>query len=400
MKRRRVKITGLGFVTPAGIGKEAFLRQIQEPVSRVEAVKRFPEEAGAFVAAEVKGFKLDRYLPGVNAKRMARHTQFALAAAQLAITDAGYSLHSLRNRVPLIMIGATLMDFGAINKGIEMALQFGPLSAIPTSVASSMVSGISAAVAEIIGGTTRAMSFQSACCSGLDSIGRAAEMVALGEADIAIAGGTEAPLHLHPLMELRMLGLLAGNPEKPERQCRPFDRWRTKGAMGEGACAIVLEPEGLGGPAYANISGYSYASDPRGDSCGGMLTAMQAAMANAGLRPCDIESISAWGPGDKDIDAAEARVMQKFFGAHLAEIPTASIKGAIANPLGAAGAIQVGCAALGLRDGFIPPTVNWEHFDPACPLNLSSRARYVAHGNALINAHGLSATNACLLLTK
>lgn len=400
MKRRRVKITGIGFVTPVGIGREEFFRHIQEPVSRVVSLKRFAEAAGYFVGAEVKGFKLERYVPGVNARRMARHTQFALAAAQLAVADAGYSFAALKDRDALIMIGATLMDFGSINKAIDLALELGPLTAVPTQVTSSMVSSISAAVTEAIGGRTRAMSFQSACCSGLDSIGRAAEMVSLGEADLAICGGTESPLHLHPMLELRMLGLAPGNPERPERQCRPFDQWRTTGVIGEGSCIIVLEAEESPNPAYAYVEGYAYASDSPGATCNGMLDAMRVAVGNSALRPCDIEAISAWGPGHRELDAGEARVLREFFGPSLDSIPVASLKGAIGNPLGAAGAIQVGCAALGLREGIIPPTVNWEHPDPACALNLSNSARYIDHRNCLINAHGLSGSNACLLLSK
>jgi len=291
-------------------------------------------------------------------------------------------------------------DIPLADKSIDLIVQCGALSAIPTSVTNSMVSEIGAAVGAVIGGKTRTMSLQSACCSGADSIGRAAEMISLGEADIAICGGTEAPLHFHPMLELRMLGLEPGNPEQPERQCRPFDQWRSTGVIGEGACVLVLEAEGLGGPAYGYLEGYSYASDSPGNSCDGMLAAMRIAVGNAGLRPRDIESVSAWGPGHKVLDAAEASVMREFFGSYLAELPVASLKGAIGNPLGAAGAIQVGCAALGLRYGFIPPTVNWEHPDPACPLNLSARTRLVPHRNALINAHGLSGNNACLLLSN
>ena len=121
-------------------------------------------------------------------------------------------------------LGTTIPADTGGEESIDLALDDGLLSANPTSVTSSMVSGISAAVGEAIGGSTRAMSFQSACCSGVDSIGRAAEMVALGETDIAICGGTEAPLFLHPMLEFRILGLAPGNPEQPGRQCRPFDR--------------------------------------------------------------------------------------------------------------------------------------------------------------------------------
>jgi 3-oxoacyl-(acyl-carrier-protein) synthase len=400
MKRRRVKITGIGPVTPAGVGREEFLSHIQQPLSRVANLKRFPEEAGPFVGAEVKGFKLEHFVPDVNSKRMPRHTQFALAAATLAVRDAGLKMSHLKDRGTLVIIGATLMDFGTINKGVEIILRKGPMSALPTSVSSALVSGIGAAVGDMIGGMTRTVSLQSACCSGLDAIGRAADMVATGEVDVALCGGTEAPLHFHPMLELKLAGLAPGNPEYPERQCRPFDRWRTTGVIGEGACVVVLEPETSPRPGYAYVDGHGYASDVPDLPCGGLHEAMRLAVGNSGLRAHQIESVSAWGPGHKVIDEAEAQMMRRFFGAHLTDIPVSSIKGAIGNPLGAAGAIQVGCTALGLKYGFLPPTVNWEHADPACPLNLSAHARYIHHRNALVNAHGLSGTNAALLLSQ
>jgi 3-oxoacyl-(acyl-carrier-protein) synthase len=399
MKRRRVKITGIGFVTPAGIGREEFLRQIQEPISRVVACKRFPEDAGAFVAGEVKNFKIESYVNGANPKRMPRHTQFALGATVLALRDAEIDLKEAREHNPVIMIGAALMDFGTIGKIFERVAKSGLLSAVSTSVSDSLVSGIGAAIGAFIGGTTRAMSYQSACCSGLDAIGEAAGLVATGETDLAICGGTEAPLHLHPMLELRLAGLAPGNPERPEQQCRPFDRWRTTGVIGEGACVLVLEPESSVRPAYAYVEGHGYASDMIEGSCNGLLEAVRLATGNAGLRPRDIEAVSAWGPGHRVLDAAEATMMQAYFGEALGEIPVSSLKGAIGNPFAAAGAIQAGCAALGLRHGFIPPTVNWQHPDPACPLNLSAKSRYVCHGNILVNAHGLSGSNSCLVLS-
>lgn len=400
MKRRRVKITGIGLVTPAGIGKEAFWQGIMEPVSRVTAVKRFPEEAGAFVAAEVKGFRMDDHLPNINSKRLPRHTQLALAAASLAAADAGITLTNLREAGALVMIGATLMDFGVINKGVELILRKGPNNALPTSVASALVSAIGASVSELIGGTTRTMSLQSACCSGLDAIGRAADMIALGEADIAICGGSEAPLYFHPMLELKLAGLAPGNPDFAERQCRPFDAWRTTGVIGEGACVLILESEDSPRLSYANVSGYGYASDQPGHACDGLFEAMRLALANGGLKASEIECISAWGPGHKVLDAAESKVLLDFFGDLLATIPVVSIKGSIGNPLGAAGAIQAGCAALGLQRSTVPPTVNWTHPDPSCPLELSAAARFIDHRSVLINAHGLSGTNACLVLTR
>jgi 3-oxoacyl-[acyl-carrier-protein] synthase II len=400
MKRRRVKITGIGFVTPAGIGKEAFTKGIKQSTSRVELINDFPSGAGAFVGAQVKGFKLEDYLSGISSRRLARHTQFALAAAKLAIADAGFSFDDVRSLGALISIGATLMDFGAINKSIDLAVNVNPLVGNPACVVDSMVSSIGATLASVIGGSARTMSLQSACCSGIDSIGCAADLIARGEADLAICGGTEAPLYFHPMLELRMLGLASGNAGNPERQCRPFDLWRTTGAIGEGAGVLVLQPEGQGKEAQAYIRGYAFTSDTAGDSSAGMLSSMRLASGNSGMAPAEIESVSAWGPGHKQLDAAEAHALGCFFGPSLAGLPVASIKGSIGNPLGAAGAIQVGCAALGLAEGFIPPTVNWEYADPECPLNLSSRVRFVRHSSAMINGHGLTGNNSCLILSK
>jgi len=399
MKRRRVKITGIGFVTPAGIGKEAFWQGILEPVSYVAAVKRFPEEAGAFVASEVKGFRLESIVPEVSSKRMPRHTQFAVAAAHLALSDAGLSFASIRGQFPLIMVGASLMDFGSINKGVEMILRKGPIQGLPSSVFSASVSSISGAIGEIIGGTTRTQALQSACCAGADSIGRGAQMVANGETDIALCGGTESPLYFHPMLELKMAGLASNNADFPERQCRPFDLWRTTGVIGEGSCVLLLEPEQSPRPAYAYIEGYAFASDSADHTGSGLYDAIRLAIANSHLRTKDIGHISAWGPGHKLIDLAEAEALASVFGNRLLEIPAVSIKGAIGNPLGAGGAIQVGCAALSMRNCIIPPTVNWEYPDPNCPLNLSSRSRHLDFDSALINAHGLSGTNSCLVLT-
>lgn len=400
MKRRRVKITGIGPVTPAGVGREAFWRGILEPVSRAARVKRFPEEAGAFVAMEVKDFKLETHVPEVSSKRMPRHTQFALAGAQLALADAGLTIASLRGRSPLVIVGASLMDFGAINKGVDLIVRKGPLNGLPTSVFSASVSSISGTIGEVIGGTTRTLALQSACCAGSDAIGHAAEMIASGEAEIALCGGTESPLYFHPMLELKMAGLAPGNPEHPERQCRPFDLWRTTGVIGEGACLFVLEPEESPRPGYAFVEGYAFASDPLEHPGGGLGDAIKLALANAKMHPEEIDAISAWGPGHKIIDAAEAKALSVAFKGALSNIPAVSIKGAIGNPLGAAGAIQAGCAALGLKHGAIPPTVNWQFPDPACPLNLSAQARYISHRTALVNAHGLSGTNTCLVLVR
>lgn len=399
MKRRRVKITGLGFVTPAGIGKEAFHRGILEHRSHVVPIKRFPEEAGEFVASEVKRFNIADYIENPAAKRLPRHTQFALAATKLALLDAGLTRATVEALDPVVVTGTSLMDSAVINKTIEDVTRKGPRFGLTRVIFQGPVASISATVAELVGGA-RTLSLQSACCSGSDAVGHAAALVANGEADIAICGGTEAPIYYHPMLELRMAELSPATADRPEQLGRPFDMWRTTGVIGEGACIMILEPESSPRPGYAFISGYSFATDPGAKPGEGLAEAMRLCLANAQTRPGEVDMINAWGPGHREIDAIEARELRGIFGAEIDRIPTTSIKGAIGNPFAAAGAIQVGCAALGLQDGFLPPTVNWRHPDPACRLNLSVQARFMPFSTALVNSHGLSGTNSSLLLRR
>lgn len=397
--KRRVKITGLGFVTPAGIGKSSFNRGIREHVSHVRAVQRFPQEAGSFVASEVGNFTVGNFNIDVSANRLPRHTQFALAATNLAISDAGISYEAIRGMEPLIAVGTSLMDSDLINKTIEAVTLKGPRFAIPRVIFQGPVASIGSALAQSIGGG-RTLTFQSACCSGLDAIGNAASMIASGETDIAICGGTEAPIYYHPMLELKMAGLSPGTDERPGELSRPFDLWRTTGVIGEGACIAILEPEASVRRGYAYVSGYSFYTDATLGSADGLYEAIRLCAANARVSSGEIELISAWGPGHREIDAAETRALHSFFGARIAQIPVYSIKGAIGNPFAAAGAIQVGCAALGLRESFAPPTVNWQHPDPECRLNLSPEPRFCSFSNTLVNAHGLSGANSSLLLSR
>lgn len=397
MKRRRVKITGLGFVTPAGIGKSEFLKGILEYRSRVVPVSRFPAEAGPFVAAEIANFDIGRHFSQPNLRRLPRHTQFAILAARLALQDSGLGENDLHELSPIVMTGTSLMDSEIINKTVENVQLKGPRFALSRVVYQAPVAAIPAAISQMIGGA-RTLALQSACCSGLDAIGHAAEAIARGESELALCGGTEAPIFYHPMLELRLAGLSPATVERPEQLSRPFDLWRTTGVIGEGSCVMTLEPEHSPRTGYAFIEGYSYASDSGSQVGGGLYTAIQNALANGRLNAAEVEAISAWGPGHREIDAAEASVLQRVFGTRLKEIPTVSIKGALGNPFGAAGAIQVGCAALGIHGSFIPPTVNWVYPDPSCQLNLSGRTRYVDNKVALVDSHGLSGTNAALLL--
>ena len=399
--KRRVKITGIGPVTPAGIGKDEFWKGILEPVSRVRPYKALSEEYGPLVAAYITKFNVDNYVEQNGLlKGCARHTLFAVAVTMLAVQDAGVPVSVLKEGRCAIVIGTSLMDFGAICRSLDLVHARGARAASGRLVFTTHITHAPEMVSQVLGVTAQTMALQSSCCAGIDAIGYAANLVATGQADFAICGGTEAPLHRHPLLELRAAELTPPTTEMPERLSRPFDLWRTTGVVSEGACMFVLEPEESPRQGYSFVSGYAHANDEAGDLCSGIGVAAKLALAEARTRPQQIETISAWGPGHKAIDAGEARAMIRMFGSGLADIPVNSIKGAIGAPFGAAPAMQIAAAVLAQQSSVIPPTVNWEYPDPACPLNLSRFPRSISHRITLVNAHGLAGVNACMVLEK
>lgn len=401
MKRRRVKITGIGPVTPAGIGRDAFWQGILEPVSRIRPYNKFGEEFGPFVAAYISAFDIRKYYGDADLpKGSARHTLFAVAGVLLALEDAKISRKQLGKSHCAIVTGSSLVDFGGIGNAIEAVQERGARGAQARVVYTTTLSAIPDVINKVCGIVARTMTVQTSCCSGIDAIGHAADLVASGEVEIALCGGTESPLHRFPMLELRAAGLTPTTAELPERIARPFDKWRTTGVVSEGACMFVLEPDSSPRPGYSYVAGYAFANDEPDSLCSGITAAAKLAIAQARLRPSLIEAVSAWAPGHKLIDEGEARALTHIFGATLPGVPVSSIKGAIGAALGAAPAIQVGAAALAQRFSTIPPTVNWTHSDPACRLNLSNKPRAIAHASTLVNAHGVGSLNTCLVLER
>jgi 3-oxoacyl-[acyl-carrier-protein] synthase II len=401
MTRRRVKITGIGPVTAAGIGRDAFWRGILESVSRVRPYTKLGEEYGPLVAAYIDDPDLYHYLDRkLVPKGAARHTVFAIAGGLLALEDAGISREAFGAARSAIVSGSSLMDFGGIGGSIEGVTKKGARVAQPRPLYTTGVGSVASAINTVLGTQARLMSISTQCDSGMDAIGQAADLVARGECDLALCGGTDAPLFRFPILEMRVAGLTPATTENPGQIARPFDMWRTTGVVSEGACMFVLEPESSPRHGYAFLEGYAFATDKGEDLCGGMEAAARLALAEAKMRPAEIDVINAWGPGHKEVDVGEARAMVRLFGDSLANIPVVSIKGAIGTALGGAPAIQIASAALALHNQVIPPTVNWQYPDPECPFRLSNQARPVEHERTLVNAHGLGGVNAAVILRR
>lgn len=398
--RRRVKITGIGPVTPAGIGRENFFRGINEPISRVKAITRFDPEAGQFVGAEIPDFDLKRYAPDENPKRLSRHTQLSLVAAILALRDAGLTSRDLGRINPVVLTGTSIMDFDKIGRGMELVMKKGTRYTQGSIMYEASVANVAGKIVEWLGVPARMLTMQTSCCSGLDAIGQAADLIGSGQSDLALCGGSECPLSYYPMLGFNASELSPATNENPEKACRPFDLWRSTGVLGEGACIFILEPEQSPRPAIAWVTGYSYANDQDSQTAMGLVDCIRQALANARRRPEEVDFINAWGTGHRVIDANESRAMSDLYGSRLPEIAVTSIKGAIGTALGASGPIQAASTALSLLHGVLPPTVNWDHPDPACPLNLSRQPRRIPVRLAVVNSHGLSGSNAALVLEK
>lgn len=401
MKRRRVKITGIGPVTPAGIGREEFWRGILSGQSFIRPYRKFGEEMGSFCAAFLSMPDFKKYFGELEVpKGTSRQTLLATVGARLALADAGLTRSELNSSSCAIVVGSSLLDFGGIGTAIENVSKRGPRAAQPRVVYTTTLTSISEVVAGICGVTGKSLSVQTSCCAGMDAIGQAFRMVSSGEVEIAICGGTEAPLHRFPMLELRAAGLTPFNNDMSDRIARPLDLWRTTGVVSEGSCIFVLEPESSPRRGHAIVAGYGVANDVSGRLCSGLVDSAKGAIADALIRPGQIEAINAWAPGHRLIDSAEAGSMKIVFGDYISDILVYSLKGSIGSALGAAPAIQVGASALALASGVVPGTVNWQFPDPSCPLNLSSRSRDVSHEFELVNAHGVGSVNASIVLQK
>ncbi len=401
MKRRRVKITGIGPVTPAGIGREDFWRGILSGQSFIRPYTKLGDECGQFMAASIERFSVSRWLDRTTLpKGIGRHTQFAAVGARLALSDAGLATSDIKGSDCVVVTGSSLMDFGGISNSTHAVYSKGPFAALPRTIFTTTNANITETIAGVLGVVCRTMTLQNSCCSGLDAVAYAAAMVSRGEAEIAICGGTEAPLHQCPLLELRAAGLTPPTNEWSERFARPFDLWRSTGVVSEGACMFVLEPFESPRMGYCCIEGYGFCNDSRSNVCDGMSEAIRMSLADARVNAGSVDVINAWGPGHRQIDAGECAAMKEVFGSRLESLAAFSIKGAVGSALGAAPAVQVAATAIGIKESIVPPTVNWRRRDPACPISLSSNTRFIDNSISIVNAHGVGGVNSTLVVAK
>jgi 3-oxoacyl-[acyl-carrier-protein] synthase II len=409
-RRRRVVVTGLGAVAPNGIGADAFWASLVAGRSAIAPISLF--DASAYpcrIAAEVRDFRPQTFMLPARVKHRGRFSQLAVAAAKLAVEDAGLDLKRVRADRVRIGLGTSMAGFGDVGEAAHSSFSTAGIQGIP--VVTALEIAAHAPVAHIsteLGLKGQALTLGSACTTGMDAIAWAATQIADGYADVALAGATDAPLAELAYASLCRLGILTKYDGPPNKASRPYDLHRDGIVVGEGAAVVVLE--GLesaisrGSQAYAEVLGYGNGNEggygPRTDTAERALAdALRAALESAGLTSRDIDHINAHGNGLPDYDLIETRAFKQTFGADAYSIPISSIKSMIGHAMGAASALQVVAACLTLRHGIIPPTVNLDTPDPECDLDyvpLKARAARVRH--VLLNAHAMGGTHSVLIL--
>jgi 3-oxoacyl-[acyl-carrier-protein] synthase II len=407
-----VVVTGIGLVTPLGCGTASNWEALRAGRSGTRAITRFDASAlPSRVAGEVQGLELDRFLDRKEQRRTDPFAQYALAAAQMAVEEAGLALPLARPERVGVIVGTGIGGIQTLEDAIPLVLERDVRRVSPFFVPRLIPNMAASHVALRYGARGPNYVTSSACASGAHAIGDALALLRGGGQDVMLAGGTEAPLCLMGFMGFAaMRALTTAFNEQPERACRPFDVDRDGFTMAEGAGMLVLETlehaTARGRTPLIELVGYGATCDafhltqPEPDGAGA-ATCMRLALEDAGLAPEDVDYVNAHGTGTELNDVVETQAIKHVFGAHAARLAVSSTKSMTGHALGAAGAIEAAYTALALEHGIAPPTINLDRVDPACDLDyVPHKARPLAMRAALSNSFGFGGTNACLALRR
>ena len=406
---RRVVVTGLGAVTPIGNDARSTWRAALAGESGIDFIRSFdPSGFPVRIAAEVKDFDPSGVASPKEVRKLDRNVLLALAAAKEAVADAG--LNGFDPARVGIVFGSAIGGFIGIMEQSEVLRERGPERVSPNFLPNVLVDSASGQLAISLGIRGPNYAVVSACATGSHAIGEAAELVRRGDADAVLAGGTEACMHPLILAGFCAMRGLVAEDEHPPRASRPFDATRAGFVMGEGACVLVVEEleaaRARGAPVYAEVLGYGASIDahhmaqPDPESIG-VAEMMRAALRRSGVEPERVGYVNAHGTSTPLGDAAETKAIKDVFGEHAYRMAVSSTKSVMGHCFGAAGAIEGMMCVLALRDGKLPPTMNYEHPDPACDLDyVPNEARETQVEVALSNAMGLGGHNGCVLFGR
>lgn len=411
MDKQRVVITGVGMITPLGIGVEKSWEGIIAGKPAIRKITQF--DAAAFatqIAGEVEGFNPEDYIEFKEIKKMDRFIHFGIAAASMAINDSGLKITDKNAERVGVSVGSGIGGLHAIEHYHNVLLEKGPRKISPFFIPMLIVNLAAGQISIKLGAKGPNSAVATACATGSHSIGDAYKLIQRGDADAMIAGGTEAVITSLGIGGFNAMKALSVRNDEPGKASRPFDLNRDGFVMGEGAGILILESIETavqrGAKIYAEIVGYGMSADayhitspsPNGE---GAARCMNMALRDAEVHPSEVDYINAHGTSTKYGDEIETSAIKTVFGENARKIAVSSTKSMMGHLLGAAGGVEAVISALSIFNDIVPPTINLDNPDPECDLDyVPHHARKMRVNYALSNSFGFGGTNACLLFRK
>jgi len=407
---RRVVVTGMGAVSPLGNDLATTWDGLVAGKSGIDFIQGFDaSDYPVKIGAEVKNFDPTGLAPPKELRKLARYTQFSLAAAKEAVESAGLLGAYAPERIGIVL-GSAVGDIGGIATQEQTRLERGHSRVAPWFIPSVLTDAASGQLAIAFGFSGINFAMVAACATGSYTLGEGAEIVRRGTADAILAGGAEAALTPLILAGFCNMRGLAAEEEYPPRASRPFDATRAGFVIGEGAGILVLEEleaaRARGAKIHAEVVSYGASNDAfhiaqPDPEASGVARMMREALATGGIEPEQLGYINAHGTSTPLGDAAETKAIKAAFGDHAYKLAVSSTKSMLGHCLGAAGALEAIACVLAIEHGVIPPTINYEHPDPECDLDyVPNQARKADLSYALSNGMGLGGHNGCVLLGR
>jgi 3-oxoacyl-[acyl-carrier-protein] synthase II len=408
---RRVVVTGIGLVSPLGIGVAPNWQALVAGRSGVGRITKFDVSAFATqIAGEVKGFDPLQFIDKKDVKKMDIFVQYAVAASQFAVDDGKLQVTSEEARRVGVFIASGIGGFTSIEREHKALLDGGPRKISPFFIPSAIINLAAGQVSIRFGAKGPNSATCTACSASAHAIGDAWEIIRRDDADVMIAGGSEAAITPMGVGGFGAMRALSTRNDEPEKASRPFDRGRDGFIIGEGAGVVILEElehaRRRGAPIYAELVGYGMSADafhitaPSEDG-EGAVRVMEMAIKKAGIKPSDVDYINAHGTSTPYNDKLETLAIKKCFGEHARKVAISSTKSMTGHLLGAAGGLEAVITALAVHHQCVPPTINLDNPDPECDLDYvphKSRAMKVTY--ALSNSFGFGGTNGALLFKR
>jgi 3-oxoacyl-[acyl-carrier-protein] synthase II len=409
--RRRVVVTGVGLISPAGTGTEECWSAIQQGKSGIAHITQFDTaDFTAKIAGEVKSFDPLAYVDKKELKKMGRFIQFAIAASEFAVKSARLEVTEEDSENIGVYIGSGIGAFEVIEREHKILLERGPSRISPFFIPSCIVNLASGYVSIRYNAKGPNSATATACTTSAHSIGDSFRLIQHGYADVMICGGSEACVTPMGIGGFAAMRALSTRNDEPLRASRPWDKERDGFVVGEGSGILILEDleraQRRQAPILAEIVGYGMSADahhitaPPEDGNGGYRV-MRNALRDAGIEPARVQYVNAHGTSTGLGDKAETLAIKRAFGAHAHKLAVSSTKSMTGHLLGGAGGLEAGITVLAIRDRVAPPTINYEFPDPECDLDyVPNKARPLDIEYALTNSFGFGGTNGCLIFRR